>query len=371
MNLNKKFLLGVSLCAVAATFAVACDDAESGGMTGTAGASGSTTGKAGTGSGTAGKAGAGGASAGTGGSTTAGTGGTTTAGKGGAPGGTGGTAGKGGATGGSSGIGGSGATAGAGGACGAGGGDGFLRAALSVAHLSIDAGDVRVCAAPSGSPLAIDLLNLFTDAPTKLSFKDVTARLDIPAGTYDFGLVADSDTCPPTGTPIATVSGVTLATSAYTVMAVGSTTAGVKVVLATDTIVNWGSAGGWLRFVHGASALPVPVDVGTMMPAFTKLWTGAAYPGIAMTVAAPFTADANGYVAVPKESYMLGVGASPAATPTFVAANSMSIAAGEIATLYAIDAAGAIPVEGLKCHEGPDAAVPLLLCSTIALQPAP
>ncbi len=425
MNLNKKFLLGVSLCAVAATFAVACDDAESGGMTGTAGASGSTTGKAGTGgSGTAGKAGAGGASAGTGGSTTAGTGGTTTAGKGG----TGGTAGKGGATGGSSGIGGSGATAGAagsgatagaagaggaggdsgaggaggdsgaggaggdagaggaggdsgaggaggdagagggGGSGGAGGSGGTGMAALSVAHLSVDAGDVKICAGLPGQPQSIDALATFTGGGlTKLSFRDVTAHIQVPPGSYDFSIVDASETCP-SAAPIATLSNITVeADMAYTVMAIGMK-AGIQVRVVNDTTTSVPTMG-LARFVHAASGLPIPVDVGAMMPAFTKLWTNAAYPGVAMTVEAPFTADANGYVTVPPMGYTIGVGASPAMAPTFVTTTQVLLDSSEIATLYAIDDAGGLPM-GMKCHEAPVGPGTLLLsCDLIKLAP--
>ena len=392
MNLNKSFVLGLGLCAVSATLAVACADGEDASTGSTAGSAGTTqggAGKAGS-SGTAGSAGtagkATGGSSGSGGTAgTAGAAGTAgkagssgTAGTSGASGnaGTGGsTAGAGGSTAGaggsSAGAGGSsagagGSSAGAGGSGGAGGG--ATTASLSVAHLSIDAGEVKVCAGPTGTTQGVDALATFTGGGiTKLAFKDVTAHIpNIPAATYDFSLVDAADTCPSAGTPLIEVKNVTLdAGAAYTVMAIGAK-ASLKVVVAKDTTTP-DSSNGLVRFVHAASALPIPVDLGAMLPTYTPVWTNAAFGAVATT--ATFGIDANGYVTVPAMAgYVFGVGASPVTSPTFLS-GQVPVDMTEIATLYAIDSGGAVPAAGLKCHEAPNSAVLLIPCTLVPLAP--
>ncbi len=240
-------------------------------------------------------------------------------------------------------------------------------AALSVAHLSLDAGELKLCVGPQGAPMTLDVLPEGSQGQlTRLAYGQVTARLSLPPGLYDLAFAPASDTCPPS-TPLFALPEARLdADHAYTVMAIGPVAQEMSLVT-TDTTTP-ALSGGLVRFVHASSALS-SVDVGVDPQAWTPIWSAASYASVGWeTRPAQPQPDANGYVELPPEGHVWCLGLPQATKPKYATLKPLSVVAGEIATLYATEDGQQLPML-LKCREAP---LPtgswLLPCSQAAMQ---
>ena len=360
-------MIVATLCASAGSVASCSgddDDTGAGGTGGTA-ATGGTTGKGGTG----GKAGSGGATGGSGGiAGTSGKGGSAGTGGVGGSAGTGGVdggAGKGGAAG-SAGSGGTGGTVDAGrdglsdvsndGSTSDASADGDASsptANLRVAHLSPGTPAVDFCLAVHGTTAFMGPVLAGRGALTGLAYGIVTQYLVVAAAQYDVRIVAPGATSCATslnGLPDITNLPALPAGGSATIAAEGELVPGdgggqpfgLKAYI-DDTTVTTGKAK--LRFVHASSGTPA-VDVGLgggvlLKPLFTNVAFGNTAPA------------ANGYIETDPLTNVEISARANGTTSDVLAVKGASLAAGAIATAFAIGKVGNIasPLKVLMCAD--------------------
>lgn len=356
------FLRSASLLALASLAAasfVACSD-DSGDTTpvGTAGASGAS-----------GKGGSAGSSAGAGGS----------------------AAGSAGSTAGSAGTGGSeGGAAGEAGAAGAGGAPAPELARVRVAHLVSDGPAVAVCARVHGSdanaPYDLNVSKDLGGLANGLTFKQVSAYIQVPVGTYDLKIIDASKDCTDAGVASAElpalVSGDTVTVAARGTLA--GTTAGDKLelVLLTDRAKPTADET-QLRFVHAGVGAPA-VDVGAYLgTAFAKVFPNTSYNDIlpAAAPAAAFPIDDKGYATVavdlaPTLSFDVRLADTGGIYQTVKLPDGVTVAKGALATVFAVGKLSvtngvASGVSALACIDSAAPAGGLSTCVELVAAPAP
>jgi hypothetical protein len=209
-----------------------------------------------------------------------------------------GTGGAGGGTGGAGGAGATTSTTTTTGSGGAGGAAPMEMSKIRVAHLSPDAPAVDVCLYPTGGMPTAPAIG----TPEGLAYPNATGYLDVPAGTYDAGIVLAGADC---SDPVAVIEGLPLAADkAYTAAAVGLLGAmgaqkAFEVTLLEDNLGAPAAGKAHLRFIHASADAP-NVDVGVLANgAVTDVWSDVAFPnaGAYTPVDAPFTADVGATVA--------------------------------------------------------------------------
>jgi hypothetical protein len=243
---------------------------------------------------------------------------------------------------------------------------------VRVAHLSPDAPAVDVCVKPHSSATwpATPLLASLGDA-SGLVYPQVTTYVNLPAASgYDIRIVAAPATSCTTGVvpdtlnvPVpAAIHGTIAATGDLTVA--GSDPGFALKVFVDETTVASGD--GSLRLIHASPSTPA-VDVGTLSGStFAAIFSDVAFGTVA---ASGGGIDANGYLATtPLSSVELAARAHGSSTNALTV-SGVSLAAGEIATAFAIGAKtgqAANPLQVLICE---DSAAPTGLLTT-CLAPA-
>lgn len=252
---------------------------------------------------------------------------------------------------------------GTGGGGGGAGGGAPAGARLRVAHLSPDAPAVDFCASVDGGmtfALGPVLALLATDADG-LAYSQVTQYFDVPATTYAIRLVAPgSQNCDtPLGPP--DVTGVKLdAGVSYTAAAIGQVgaTGTAKpfaiAALVDDLEVAEGFA--QLRFVHAGSDAPA-VDVGVLAGAdFTPVFSNVAFNDVVAPAEIPAVTNVTVAVRV------------SGTTTNALEIPGVSLAAGDIATAFAIGtlAAGTTkPLKALVCRDNAEPVSGLTPCNIL------
>jgi hypothetical protein len=209
---------------------------------------------------------------------------------------------------------------------------------IRVAHLSPDAPAVDVCVKPHSSstwPATPLLASLGTAAG--LSYPQVTTYVNLAATAYDVRIVAAPATSCTTGV-VPDTTNVTIPAAVHaTVAATGDlTVAGsdpgfaLKVYVDETTVA---SGSGSLRFIHASPSTPA-VDVGTLSGStFSAIFSDVAFGTVA---ASGGGIDANGYLVTTPLSGVELAARAHGSTANALTVSGVSLAAGEIATAFAI-----------------------------------
>lgn len=171
--------------------------------------------------------------------------------------------------------------------------------------------DVYVNELPDGSP-----------AITNLTFTNGTGYVPLPTGTYDFRVTLNgqNDVALP-------VLGVPLEGNVdYTVAAIGFT-ANIAPLLLVDNNSAPAAGNAKVRFVHAAPDVPA-VDIG--------INTNGTNTGTLFSDTAFGNAADEGYIQVPAGTYNLGVFLAGNATGLALPVNGLSLAAGQVYTVFAM-----------------------------------
>jgi hypothetical protein len=244
---------------------------------------------------------------------------------------------------------------------------------VRVAHLSPDAPAVDVCIKSHSAtawPTTPLLASLSTAAG--LSYPQVTTYVNLPVDAYDLRIVAAPATSCATGV-VPDTSDVAVTVGLYaTVAATGDlTVAGSDPGFALKVFVDERTAPagmGSLRFIHASPSTPaVDVGVGTGS-SFTKVFPDVAFGKVAASSA---SIDANGYYATAPLANVNVTARIANASTDALTVPGISLAAGEVATAFAIGAKTGQttknPLQVLLCD---DTAAPTGVLTT-CLAPAP
>jgi hypothetical protein len=249
------------------------------------------------------------------------------------------------------------------------------KANVRVAHLSPDAPAVDFCLAPHGSTsFSGPVLAGLSDA-AGLAYPNVTKYLAVDAVQYDVRLVAPASTGCATslaGLPDFTNLPALPAGSSVTIAAIGvvdrsdaaaSDPAFTLAAFIDDATVAPGK--GALRFVHASPGTPA-VDVGLGQGAsFTKIFSDVAFGHVGTGAGL----DANGYVVTapftnePVSARVAGASTDALTVP------SVSLAAAEIATAFAIGGKTGATTNPLRVLLCDDSAPPSGLLTACAAAP--
>lgn len=210
--------------------------------------------------------------------------------------------------------------------------------AASPAKLTLAIGDTTVGATATGTTAHVRVVHGSPDAPTVdvyvgatlatsakvaplsgLSFGDVSAYVDVPAGTYGIKVCA---TAAPAVCPIQ-VAALALAADQYYTIAASDLLASIKATVFSDTPAPSG-AGAQLRVYHLSADAPA-VDVltaagGDINPALDNL----AYP------------NATGYLTLPANTYTVKVCANADHSVCPIGPAALTVAANHTYSIFAI-----------------------------------
>ena len=257
-------------------------------------------------------------------------------------------------------------------------GDAPERAHARVAHLSPDAPAVDVCLTPSGTPFAGTPLLRSLAVTTGLAYSQVTTYVDLPVQAYDVRIVlATATDCATRAVPdtmnVAVTDGLYATIAALGVLMVpdaGTADAGTDPgftlkVFADDRGAPTPAGNIFLRFVHaspGTGAVDVGLGSGS---AFTKVFGNVAF-GMVATGAG---IDANGYVSTAALANQTISARAAGATVDALVVPNVTIAAGSLATAFAIGNKTGDATKPLKVLLCNDSAAPAGVLTSCAVTP--